>query len=743
MCKTTTKEFEVTETGKKKPYIASVEEALSMTGFGKYNFGLLLVCSWTLQAMGMDMFGTSFVVAAAVCDLELTLQQRALLTAMPLLGVVAGAQLWGYVSDTKGRRLTLVLSMSIGFVFAALSSFSPNWQTMAILKLISSTFTSASNSGAYTLLGESCSERARGRAMLLCTCALMCSQATVAAFAYPILPLGFAFHIDFLGITYRPWRLLALVMSLPCAATACLLQLFHESPKFLASHGRLEEALEVLKKIYASNTGNTADSFPVKKLLEDTENQSTEAKVSFFKSVWQQTVPLFRAPLLKETVRLFYLVAVIYMTGSGFILWLPYIMNNLFFVLEAGGGEGMNLCAVIKYPSVAGFTSGNMTDKHLAYTSASNSGAYTLLGESCSERARGRAMLLCTCALMCSQATVAAFAYPILPLGFAFHIDFLGITYRPWRLLALVMSLPCAATACLLQLFHESPKFLASHGRLEEALEVLKKIYASNTGNTADSFPVKKLLEDTENQSTEAKVSFFKSVWQQTVPLFRAPLLKETVRLFYLVAVIYMTGSGFILWLPYIMNNLFFVLEAGGGEGMNLCAVIKYPSVAGFTSGNMTDVEICDDTIQNTTLFSAMTYGAMASFSNVVLSLTCGSRKRLAMISIMAMSAIAAILLNVVAEPLAGGIFFFFFLMCALSMGILSVYFVELYPTSLRGMVSCLSVMLGRMSAFLGVNAIGALISTSCEATFYGWSLLLMSAIAVAWFLPKDKAPKQ
>ncbi|PZC82776.1 hypothetical protein B5X24_HaOG209874 [Helicoverpa armigera] len=485
MCKTTTKEFEVVETGKKKPYTASVEEALSMTGFGKYNFGLLLVCSWTLQAMGMDMFGTSFVVAAAVCDLELTLQQRALLTAMPLLGVVAGAQLWGYVSDTKGRRLTLVLSMSIGFVFAALSSLSPNWQTMAVLKLISSTFTSASNSGAYTLLGESCSERARGRAMLLCTCALMCSQATVAVFAYPILPLGFAYHIDFLGITYRPWRLLALVMSLPCAATACLLQLFHESPKFLVSHGRLDEALDVLKSIYATNTGNEADSFPVKKLLEDSENQSTEAKVSFF------------------------------------------------------------------------------------------------------------------------------------------------------------------------------------------------------------------------------------------------------------------SGSGFILWLPYIMNNLFFVLEAGGGDGMNLCAVIKYPSVAGFTSGNMTDVEICDDTIQNTTLFSAMTYGALASCSNLVLSLTCGSRKRLAMICIMTMSAIAAILLNVVAVPLAGGIFFFFFLMCALSMGILSVYFVELYPTSLRGMVSCLSVMLGRLSAFLGVNAIGALISTSCEATFYGWSLLLMSAIAVAWFLPKDKAPKQ
>lgn len=44
------------------------------------------MCSWTLQAMGMDLFGTSFVVAAAVCDLELGMQQRALLTATPLIG---------------------------------------------------------------------------------------------------------------------------------------------------------------------------------------------------------------------------------------------------------------------------------------------------------------------------------------------------------------------------------------------------------------------------------------------------------------------------------------------------------------------------------------------------------------------------------------------------------------------------------------------------------------------------------
>ncbi|KAG6462309.1 hypothetical protein O3G_MSEX013182 [Manduca sexta] len=58
-------------------------------------------------------------------------------------------------------------------------------------------------------------------------------------------------------------------------------------------------------------------------------------------------------------------------------------------------------------------------------------------------------------------------------------------------------------------------------------------------------------------------------------------------------------------------------------------------------------------------------------------------------------------------------------------------------------MASCLSVMVGRSSAFLGVNAIGALLSLNCEGTFYGWALLLLSALITAWFLPRDRrSPK-
>lgn len=82
-------------------------------------------------------------------------------------------------------------------------------------------------------------------------------------YAYPILPLQFSYWINYLNINFRAWRLLVLVLALPCLVAACLLQFFQDSPKFLASKGRYEEALEVLRTIYSVNTGNSRDSFPV------------------------------------------------------------------------------------------------------------------------------------------------------------------------------------------------------------------------------------------------------------------------------------------------------------------------------------------------------------------------------------------------------------------------------------------------------------------------------------------------
>lgn len=55
-------------------------------GFGRYNYMLVAVCTVSLLSMTLETFGTSYVVAAAVCDLGLTTQTKGIISAMPMLG---------------------------------------------------------------------------------------------------------------------------------------------------------------------------------------------------------------------------------------------------------------------------------------------------------------------------------------------------------------------------------------------------------------------------------------------------------------------------------------------------------------------------------------------------------------------------------------------------------------------------------------------------------------------------------
>lgn len=97
--------------------------------------------------------------------------------------------------------------------------------------------------------------------------------------AYFLLPLQFSLYIPFLGIYYRPWRLLTLALALPMGVGALMLAYLYESPKFLASRGYNKKALEVLKNIYAWNGGNK-EEYPVS---VGTSRQGRSASVFIFK----------------------------------------------------------------------------------------------------------------------------------------------------------------------------------------------------------------------------------------------------------------------------------------------------------------------------------------------------------------------------------------------------------------------------------------------------------------------------
>lgn len=62
---------------------------------------------------------------------------------------------------------------------------------------------------------------------------------------------------------YSSWNLFVTVCSIPSILIGLWLFFFPESPKFLLECGEPDEALDVLRDMYSSNTGEPAEEFPV------------------------------------------------------------------------------------------------------------------------------------------------------------------------------------------------------------------------------------------------------------------------------------------------------------------------------------------------------------------------------------------------------------------------------------------------------------------------------------------------
>ncbi|XP_037867726.2 synaptic vesicle 2-related protein isoform X2 [Bombyx mori] len=324
------------------------DEAIELAGNGRYNIILLATMSTAIIAMGLDMFGFSVIVTGASCDFQLDHAQKSILLSMPFGGSIIMAYPWGYISDTQGRRKSLLIALSISYVVSTLSAFSPHWIVLAVLRFISTSFCSCAQSATYTLLGESCSVRVKGAFLLIMTSVLNFGFATYMLIAYGILNQKFSYDLGLL--TFIPWRLLTIVLALPLGISAISLFFLCESPKFLLNSNKEGQALEVIKRIWEINRQDGL--FPVKKLVLNEEGNVSSKDVPFLRSLWQQTVPLFKPPLLFGTIKLFYLTSIIYSVSNAFYVWYPFLVDSIIGNLASPNITGpAGLCEMISFIS--------------------------------------------------------------------------------------------------------------------------------------------------------------------------------------------------------------------------------------------------------------------------------------------------------------------------------------------------------------------------------------------------------
>lgn len=113
------------------------EEALRRTGFGKFNYLLVILSGAVLSTVLLETLGISFILPIAECDLNLTTKDKGMLSAIAFVGIITSSHLWGFLADTRGRRMVIMPTLFISFCITVASSFVKSFWVFTMLRFFS------------------------------------------------------------------------------------------------------------------------------------------------------------------------------------------------------------------------------------------------------------------------------------------------------------------------------------------------------------------------------------------------------------------------------------------------------------------------------------------------------------------------------------------------------------------------------------------------------------------------------
>lgn len=349
---------------------ADYENALVSTGFGKFHYLLLTICGLIYSNTAIGITIISFVLPSATCDFQMTSEDKGWLTASPMLGMVIGSYFWGCLADTKGRKVVLIAALLLDGVCGLISSVVPQFWLFMLLRFFNGFGITGAMGICFPYLGEF--QPTKYREKILCWMEMFWTLGIILLplIAWAIIPLDIAVSPN--NFRFGSWNLFVAICALPSLALGFWLFFFPESPKFLIECGEPDAALEVLKDIYQSNTGNGRNDYPIKSLKEKEKNSGLSSKTNKsirslsirkpkeFKmlagEIWDQTKALCRPPYLKNTVLTCAIQFGVTSSYYTLMIWFPELFYRFEEYETTYPGQSASVCDVssIIYENVNG-----------------------------------------------------------------------------------------------------------------------------------------------------------------------------------------------------------------------------------------------------------------------------------------------------------------------------------------------------------------------------------------------------
>jgi MFS transporter, putative metabolite transport protein len=205
----------------------SLEEA----PFGSFHRRLAVYANGGLFCDGYILSSFGLALAGLARQISVTPAIEGLIAAAPLLGIFAGGLAFGYVTDLVGRRFMFLADLLVFVIASLLLVFVTNAAELVVLRFVLGVAIGADYAIAAALIGEFSPLKQRGAAL---------ASMQVAWFVGALAAYLVASLLQNAG--ENGWRLILGSSAVPAALALLLRRSAPESPRWLSSKGRFDEA---------------------------------------------------------------------------------------------------------------------------------------------------------------------------------------------------------------------------------------------------------------------------------------------------------------------------------------------------------------------------------------------------------------------------------------------------------------------------------------------------------------------
>lgn len=219
----------------------TVEDAVEKIGFGKFQWKLSILTGFAWMADSMEMMILSIISPELRCVWLLYTWQEALITTVVFIGMMLSSSMWGNICDQFGRRTGLIMCVVFTFYMGLLSSFSPNFIWILILRGLVG-FGIGGVPQSVTLYSEFLPQKSRATCIMLIEvfwAVGTCVEVVLALLVMPSPALG--------------WRWLLGFSSIPLLLFTLACKWLPESARYNVLSGHTDRALDTLKDIAKQN----------------------------------------------------------------------------------------------------------------------------------------------------------------------------------------------------------------------------------------------------------------------------------------------------------------------------------------------------------------------------------------------------------------------------------------------------------------------------------------------------------